>query len=246
MIFSAALAAVAMAMPTNDNGKGCSANGTEHEASPISPPTYGTTTSVKVKPTLTSSPPKYSTTTSVKVKPTLPTSYKNEASSTRTSKGPLPTKTPGNGGNDCAKGCITEKQAEQGAEIFRQLIQNYTDTLALTVLTPDFEDYSSSVNIIRNRGNKGPIQVNGISFISREDFMNAQGAQPQIPFDTLNVFHGCDSITVRWQTTDSAAGKATKANDIVSRVLLALVFLLLTVLPACTWYRNLKHCPSYG
>lgn len=166
----------------------------------------------------TKTPPQYNTSTAVQGSPSQPTSYtsgKNEASSYKPSKGQ---NSPGqyNGGNGNNRNCLTDEQADQGAEIFRQMIQNYTDTLALTVLTPDFEDYTSSVNIIRNRGNKGPIQVNGISFTSREDFMNAQGAQPQIPFTTLNVFHGCDSITVRWETTDSAAGQATKVNDIVS------------------------------
>jgi hypothetical protein len=114
--------------------------------------------------------------------------------------------------------CLTDEDAEEGADIFRQLIQEYSDELALEALTEDFVDWTSAVNIIRNRGNEGPIVVNGISFGSRQEFMDAQGSQPQIPFDTLQVFHGCDHIAMRWQTLRSANGQPTEANDIVSPI----------------------------
>jgi hypothetical protein len=112
--------------------------------------------------------------------------------------------------------CLTKSQADAGAEIFRQLIQNYTSTLALTALTEDFVDYSSAVNLIRNKGNEGPIKVNGVSFDGRPQFMAAQGSQPQIPFDTLNVFWGCDHVAMRWQTLRSANGQKTEKSKIVS------------------------------
>ncbi|KAF2206753.1 hypothetical protein CERZMDRAFT_115585 [Cercospora zeae-maydis SCOH1-5] len=110
--------------------------------------------------------------------------------------------------------CLNDEQAAAGAEIFRQLIQEYSDELALEALTEDFIDYSSAVNIIRNRGNAGPFVVNEVSFASRAAFMAAQGAQPLIPFDTLNTYHGCDHIATRWQTLRSAAGQATESNNI--------------------------------
>ncbi|EGP86359.1 unnamed protein product [Zymoseptoria tritici ST99CH_1A5] len=110
--------------------------------------------------------------------------------------------------------CLSDEDADQGADIFRQLIQEYSDELALEALTEDFIDYTSAVNIIRNRGNEGPIVVNGISFGSRQEFMDAQGSQPQIPFDTLQVFHGCDHIAMRWQTLRSANGQPNEANNI--------------------------------
>lgn len=156
------------------------------------------------------------TTTAVEASPTTPPVYPTGSANETDPSTPA---TPVQYTGSCNGGCITDQQAQQGAEIFRQLIQNYTQTLALDALTSDFEDYSSSVNIIRNRGNKGPIQVDGVSFSSRQDFMSAQGSQPEIPFTTLNIYHGCDSITVRWETTDSAAGQASKANDIVSVII---------------------------
>lgn len=123
--------------------------------------------------------------------------------------------------------CVNDTQAAAGAEIFRQLIQEYSDELALDALTEDFVDWTSAVNIIRNRGNEGPFVVNAVSFSSRAQFMAAQGSQPQIPFDTLNTWHGCDAITTRWQTLRSANGQATEANDIVSRARKDLVYCVL-------------------
>lgn len=112
--------------------------------------------------------------------------------------------------------CLTPEQWTAGAEIFRQLITNYSDEFALEALTEDFVDYSSAVNIIRNRGNEGPFVVDAISFDGRAAFMAAQGSQPEIPFETLNTFGGCNHVATRWKTTRSANGQATEANDIVS------------------------------
>lgn len=112
--------------------------------------------------------------------------------------------------------CLSNDDAQAAANIFRQLIQEYSDELALEALTEDFVDWTSSVNIIRNRGAGGPIPVNGVSFAPRQAFMDAQGSQPQIPFTTLNVFHGCNTTTVRWQTERSANGQRTETQAIVS------------------------------
>ena len=111
--------------------------------------------------------------------------------------------------------CLTDADAAEAAEIFRQLILNYSDELALEALTEDFVDYSSAVNIIRNRGAGGPIAVNGPSFVGRQAFMDAQGSQPEIPFTTLGVWHGCNSTSMRWQTARSANGQATEVSAIV-------------------------------
>jgi hypothetical protein len=139
----------------------------------------------------------------------------------------------GNGKAPFAR-CLTQTNANAGAEIFRQLIQNYTNTLALEALTEDFVDYSSAVNLIRNRGNEGPIRVNGVSFDGRPQFMAAQGSQPQIPFDTLNVFWGCDHVAMRWQTLRSANGQKTEKSRIVSSSFLFpfFSFLFLPFLPS--------------
>lgn len=98
----------------------------------------------------------------------------------------------GNWGWNHGNKCLTDKQGQQGAEIFRQLIQEYSTTLALEALTEDFVDYTSAVAIIMNKGAAGPKSLTAPTFDGRAAFMAAQGKQPQIPFKTLNVFHGCD------------------------------------------------------
>ena len=84
--------------------------------------------------------------------------------------------------------CLSAEQAQQASDIFRTLIQEYSDEFALEALTEDFVDWTSAVNIIRNRGNDYPFVVNEVSFASRAEFMAAQGSQPQIPFDTRKTF----------------------------------------------------------
>ncbi|EME79071.1 uncharacterized protein MYCFIDRAFT_79801 [Pseudocercospora fijiensis CIRAD86] len=137
--------------------------------------------------------------------------------STAPAPGTTGSPTPGNG-TECPalepSTCLTEAQANDAAEIFQSLIRAYTDELALEALTEDFIDYSSAVNIIRNRGNDAPFVVNEASFVGRAAFMAAQGAQPLIPFDLLGIRYGCDFVTVRWQTLRSAQGQATESNDI--------------------------------
>lgn len=160
-----------------------------------------------------------------KHKQTTPPAY-GEPTAPGNETSPVPPTTPGNetspapGDWTCpiAEGtwCLNEEQAQQASDIFRTLIQEYSDEFALEALTEDFVDWTSAVNIIRNRGNDYPFVVNEVSFGSRAEFMAAQGSQPQIPFDTLNVWAGCDTTTTRWQTLNSANGQASWSNDIVS------------------------------
>merc|ERR1712029_377783 len=110
--------------------------------------------------------------------------------------------------------CLTDEEAENMADVFRQLIQSYSDELAMNALTEDFVDYASVVNSLMNRGAQFPKNITGPTFDGRQAFMDGQGSQPEIPFETLNVFHGCRTVTVRWLTTDSAAGQPTKQAEI--------------------------------
>merc|ERR1712029_734236 len=47
--------------------------------------------------------------------------------------------------------CLTDEEAENMADVFRQLIQSYSDELAMNALTEDFVDYASVVNSLMNR-----------------------------------------------------------------------------------------------
>merc|ERR1712115_530333 len=106
--------------------------------------------------------------------------------------------------------CVTDEEAENMADVFRQLIQDYSDELALNALTEDFVDYASVVNSLMNRGAQYPKNITGPTFDGRQAFMDGQGSQPKIPFTTLNVFHGCRTVTVRWMTERSANGQPTE------------------------------------
>lgn len=108
--------------------------------------------------------------------------------------------------------CLSAEGAQQAADIFQNLIQNYSDELALSALTEDFVDYSSAVNIIINRGNAEPKPLVEATFAGREAFMSAQGSQPKIPFEQLALFHGCNSASLRWVTRRSANGQETETS----------------------------------
>ena len=112
--------------------------------------------------------------------------------------------------------CLTKAEGEEAADVFRLLIQEYSDELALEWLTEDFVDWSSSVNGIINGGGDTPKPLDQPTFASRQEFMDGQGSQPEIPFETLGVWVGCDFASMRWTTSDSAAGQETKAAELVS------------------------------
>ena len=61
-----------------------------------------------------------------------------------------------------------------------------------------------------------PLDITQPVFTGRHNFMAGQGSQPEIPFKQLAVFHGCDSVSMRWLTKRSAKGQETEADRIVS------------------------------
>lgn len=113
--------------------------------------------------------------------------------------------------------CLSKEEGEEAADVFRMLIQEYSDEIALEYLTEDFVDWSSSVLGIINGGGDQPKDLEAPAFSSRQEFMDGQGSQPEIPFEKIQVWVGCDFVTMRWKTADSAAGQPTKAASIVSK-----------------------------
>lgn len=111
--------------------------------------------------------------------------------------------------------CMTTAEAHISADIFRQLIQEYSPELAMEALTEDFVDWASSVNILINKGAGYPKSMDAPTFASRAAFMDGQGKQPQIPFETIKVFPGCRHVAMRWKTGKSASGQKTEADSIV-------------------------------
>lgn len=104
--------------------------------------------------------------------------------------------------------CISDAQADQVATAYADLIVSYSDALADAVLTENFTDYSESVNTLINSCPQGdaakPLPLLAPTFTSREQFKTGQGQQPSINFERLNLWHSCDTVIIRWVTTNTA------------------------------------------
>jgi len=98
--------------------------------------------------------------------------------------------------------CLVDDNANTVANNFKSLITNYSNATADAVLTSDFTDYSDSVNELINNGcPSGPAPLTQPTFTSREAFKAGQGSQPNIPFEILNIWHGCSNVVMRWRSS---------------------------------------------
>ena len=104
--------------------------------------------------------------------------------------------------------CLTDAQAKHVADQYGELIRAYSDELANEVLAKDFIDYSESVNTLINTCPQGsaakPLPLLTPTFSNRAQFKKGQGQQPAINFNILNLEHNCQTITIRWETTNTA------------------------------------------
>jgi hypothetical protein len=96
------------------------------------------------------------------------------------------------------KFCLTDSDVQTIVSGFIDMLENTQDdfnvTLAQTLLADDFSDYSDSINYLKRT------PLGAVSFATRQDFIDGQGAQPPFPsVRTLTLFHTCDSIAWRWQ-----------------------------------------------
>lgn len=115
--------------------------------------------------------------------------------------------------------CIDDAGAQKVADNFRSLITNYSNSSAEAYLTKDFTDYSDSVNELMNSGcSDGPVPLGSTTFTSLASFEAGQGSQPSIPFETLNVWHGCDFVALRWRT--SAPGTVQPEQPVTGIIIL--------------------------
>ncbi|KAK4546267.1 hypothetical protein LTR36_001944 [Oleoguttula mirabilis] len=104
--------------------------------------------------------------------------------------------------------CLNRSQAQQIADNYGTLIASYTDALANAALSPNFIDYSESVNTLINSCPQGAAAVTlpllSPSFSNRTQFEIGQGQQAPINFQQLNIWHSCDTVIIRWETTNTA------------------------------------------
>jgi len=115
----------------------------------------------------------------------------------------------GFGGNNC----MNDAQGWQVANNFKDLIAAYTNATADAVLTTDVVDYSDSVIELIDAGcpssspGPGAYQALGsATFDSLANFEAGQGSQPNITFDILKVWHNCDTVTLRWRSSQPNPG----------------------------------------
>jgi len=96
--------------------------------------------------------------------------------------------------------CMSQADAQQVATNFGVLLTDYTVDLANAALTESFDDYTSSVATLIDAGCTGPQSLTEVTFPGRDAFIAAQGSQPAIPFEQLNIWYNCDTVFLRWRT----------------------------------------------
>lgn len=104
--------------------------------------------------------------------------------------------------------CLAESEAQQVADNYAQLIRSYSLDLANAALDVDFTDYSESVNTLINECPQGSAAISlpllSPSFTNRSAFELGQGQQASINFQQLDIWHSCDTVIIRWETTNTA------------------------------------------
>lgn len=117
--------------------------------------------------------------------------------------------------------CVDANAAQKVAENFQTLITNYSNASAAAFLAEDFVDYSDGVNTLINNGcPNGPKTLGAPTFTSLEDFQAGQGSQPNIPFEILNVWYGCDSVTMRWRSSAPEANGVQPQQQVTGIVVM--------------------------
>lgn len=104
--------------------------------------------------------------------------------------------------------CLSDHDAQTVATNYGNLIESYSDSLANAALSENFTDYSESVNTLINSCPQGSAAVTlpllAPTFTDRAHFETGQAQQPSINFKQLNIWHTCDTVIIRWETTNTA------------------------------------------
>jgi hypothetical protein len=110
--------------------------------------------------------------------------------------------------------CLSADNAQTVATKYGELISAYSDAAADAILTPNFTDFSAGVNALINTCPQGEaaktLPLLDPTFTSRDLFKIGQGQQPLINFEQLNLWYNCNSVTIRWKSTNTAPGSDVK------------------------------------
>lgn len=98
---------------------------------------------------------------------------------------------------DRRRTCMPTDTANTLATAFQSLVgQTFNETLAKLAVSSDWQDYSDSVIELLNGGcPNGSIALGTPGFTSRAQWITAQETQQPIPFDILQTWPACNSVT---------------------------------------------------
>ncbi|KAG9677416.1 hypothetical protein KCU99_g1676, partial [Aureobasidium melanogenum] len=94
--------------------------------------------------------------------------------------------------------CISAPDASLIATNFGMTISNYTEPLAVQLFTNNFTDQSDSVLTLMHEPGLQAQDLGKLTFSSKANFLAAQGAQPNVPFEILNLWNTCNTVIIRW------------------------------------------------
>ncbi|KAG9672168.1 hypothetical protein KCU95_g17040, partial [Aureobasidium melanogenum] len=94
--------------------------------------------------------------------------------------------------------CISASDASLIATKFGMTISNYTEPLAIQLFTNNFTDQSDSVLTLMHEPGLRAHDLGHLTFSSKSAFLAAQGAQPNVPFEILNLWNTCNTVIIRW------------------------------------------------
>lgn len=121
--------------------------------------------------------------------------------------------------------CLSDADAQQVATNYANLIQLVSgwEDIANAALSEQFTDYSESVNTLIDscpQGSKAlTLPLLSASFTNRTTFIGGQGQQAPINFNQLNIWHSCDTVVIRWETTNTVTN-ITNVRPVVGMITL--------------------------
>lgn len=98
--------------------------------------------------------------------------------------------------------CLSYDEAHEVGFLWQELIGNFSKETAEAALVPNYTDYAAaalSLNNVCHQAKVPPMKATDPLFTSREIFIMAQGSQAPIPSTKLNLWHGCRTVTMRYQ-----------------------------------------------
>jgi len=106
----------------------------------------------------------------------------------------------GTDGHHPRHGCLTDWGAAKIVSIFESFFVSINVDLANKYLADDFQEFSDSINWVTPSHDHTPgVVTDGPKAAFIADEIATQNGTAGPNFNTLNIWHTCDTITFRWQ-----------------------------------------------